>query len=79
MAEAPVLGDRLERVADGVAEVEDAAQPALALVLRDDIGLDAARLDDGRHERPSGSRAKTALVLRAQAIEEIAAGDHRRT
>ena len=48
VAEAPVLRDRLERVAGGVAEVQDAARPGFALVGRDDVGLDAARLGDDR-------------------------------
>ena len=69
MAEAAVLRDRFERVADGVAEVEDAAQAALALVLRHDVGLDAARLDDGRHEHRRVAREDRLGVAR-EAIEE---------
>ena len=42
VGEAPVAGHRLERVADRVAQVQHAPQPALALVLLDDLGLDAA-------------------------------------
>ncbi len=42
VGEAPVAGHRLERVAEGVAEVQDVAQAALALVALDDVGLDPA-------------------------------------
>ena len=75
VAEAPVVGDRLERVPDGVPEVEDAAQPALALVLGDHVGLDAARLDDGRHQHGRLPR-QHGLRLARQQVEEVAAGDH---
>jgi hypothetical protein len=48
MAEAAVAGDRFERVADGVSEVQDAAQAPFALVGHDHIGLDAAAIgNDG--------------------------------
>ena len=42
VAEAPVLRDRLERVADRVAEIERRRRPGLALVRRDDRRLDPA-------------------------------------
>ena len=44
VAEAPVLRDRLERVAGGVAEVQRAPQARFALVLLDDRRLDPAGL-----------------------------------
>ena len=37
-----VAADRFQRVAEGVAEVEDGAQPALGFVLAHDAGLDLA-------------------------------------
>ena len=41
-----ITRDGLERVADGVAVVQNSAQPALALVLRDDLGFDLATAGD---------------------------------
>ena len=65
VTEAAVLGDRFERVAGGVAEVEDAARPGFALVGGDDLALDAARLGDDRRQRLRIARAKIALRSRA--------------
>ena len=42
VAEAPVLRHRLERMADGVAEVQRPPRPGFALVLLDDRRLDPA-------------------------------------
>ena len=74
--EAPVLRHRLERVADGVAVVEDAAQPAFALVLRDDVGLDPARLDDRRREHRRVAGEDRLGVARARRSNSVAARDH---
>jgi len=41
-----ITRDGLERVADGMPIVQNSAQPALALVLRDDLGLDLATVGD---------------------------------
>ena len=65
VAEAAVLGHRFERVAGGVAEVQDPPRPGFAFVGGDDVGLDAARLGDDRRQRPRASRAKIALRSRA--------------
>src|SRR5262249_801777 len=47
MGEATVTRDRFEGMAEGVAQVQDAPQPGLALVLLDDLRLDAAGRGDG--------------------------------
>ena len=49
--EAAVVRDRLEGVAERVAEIEDAAQPGLVLVDRDHVRLDARAGDDDRQQR----------------------------
>src|SRR5260221_6450697 len=49
--EAPVAGGRLERVPDGVAQVEKRARAALALVARDDARLEPHRAFDQRRQR----------------------------
>ena len=65
----------LERVAHRVPEVEDAAQPAFALVFGHDLRLDAARLDDRRQQHVGIFREDLFRVTR-DAIEQLAAGDH---
>ena len=48
VAVAAVFGDRFERVAGGMAEVQDPARAGFPLVGGDDVGLDPARLGDDR-------------------------------
>ena len=55
--------------------VEDAAQPALALVLRHDVRLDAARFDDCRREHRRIA-IEHGLRLARQQFEQAAARDH---
>ena len=68
MREAAVAGDRLERVADRVAEVQHAAQPALALVLLHHLGLDpAGRGDRVLHRHPvPAAQARRGLADRGE-------------
>ena len=77
MAEAPVLRDRLERVADGVAEVQDAPQAGLALVRSTTTSaLMRQRLGDDRQRAPPASRAKIAVGARATRSNSARLGDH---
>ena len=52
VAVAGVAGDRLDRVGHGVAEVEDLAAAAVALVLRHDRQLGPGAREDDRRRRP---------------------------
>ena len=64
MAVAPVAGRRLDRVADGVAEVEHVAQAGVALVGGDDLALVAGAGEDdvvelGRSRAPRSPRTRS--------------------
>ena len=48
----PVLGDGLERMADGVAVVEYGAQSPFAFILLNDLGLDLATASDNVSQLP---------------------------
>src|SRR5215208_1940031 len=62
-------------MAHGVPEVEDAAQATFALVLRHNVGLDAARFDNGRTEH-SGITGEDGFRLAPDPLEQAAARDH---
>ncbi len=59
----------LDGVADGVAEIEDAPQPALALVLLNDLGLDPAAGQDGVLDS-GGLEGQDLLPLRLKESEK---------
>src|SRR5207245_10598087 len=65
---------RLDRMAEGMAEVEDGAQPAFALVLADDGGLDLARALDRVRQRGLVARHQRTNVL-FDPVEEGRVGD----
>ena len=59
---------RLDRVAEGVAEIEDRAQARLALVAGDDVGLDSQRALAPRAPAPAcRARASAAMLASIQA------------
>ena len=58
-----VADARLDRVAEGVAEIEDGAQAALALVLAHDVGLDFAGARDRMRQRGRVARQQLVDVL----------------
>jgi hypothetical protein len=64
-----VARGRFDRMAEGMAEVEQRRATRLALVLGDDLGLDLARAPDGMRER--GRVAPQQLVgVRLDPVEE---------
>ena len=75
VSEPTVLGNRLERVSGGVAEVEDAAQARFLLVLRDHVRLDPARLGDDRGQHLGFTIEDRAMLLRDTFEERGAGGD----
>ena len=64
-----VAGRGLDRVAEGVAEVEQRAPPVLALVRRDDLGLDLAGARTACVSA-AGSRASSVVDIRLEPVEE---------
>jgi hypothetical protein len=58
-----------DRVAEGMAEIEQRRDPGLALVLGDDLGLDLAGAAGSRARAPRG-RAAAAAALRLDPVEE---------
>ncbi len=73
VAIAAVAARRLDRVADGVAEVEHRAQPRVVLVGGDDVELRPRAVEDERGDRRGVDR-----VERPDPVPERAAGDQRR-
>ena len=67
----------LDRVAEGVAEIEERARPLLALVRRDDRGLDLAGAPDRLGQR-RGLAREHARAVRLQPAEEGGVRDERR-
>ena len=65
---------RLDRVAERVAEIQDRAQPVLALVDGDDLRLDLARAAHGVHHRGVLAREQRADV-RFEPVEERRVAD----
>ena len=65
-------GRRLERVAEGVAEIEQRALAGLALVARDDRGLGAAAHGDGVLARAPVPPANTSRQLASSQAKNAA-------
>jgi hypothetical protein len=72
---AAVFRRGLERVSNGMAEIEDAAQPAFAFVGGDDARLDAARLHD-RRQQHIGVASEDAFGFAGDAFEQFPARNH---
>src|SRR5213076_2212762 len=68
-----VLGYGFDRMAGGMAKVQNAPRPRLALVGGDDRGLDTARFGDDRRERRGIARENRGAIA-GDAIEEPGAG-----
>ena len=69
-----VAGSRLDRVAEGVAEVQQRAAPVLALVLGDDRGLDLAGAPDRVGERRRvAARAAPSMLASSQSKKPASA------
>ena len=74
VTEAAVLRHRLDRVPGGVAEIQQAPQAALPLVLRDDVGLDAARRRDDGDERV-GLAGEDGVEVPVDPVEQVPVRD----
>src|SRR5262245_341872 len=75
MFQTAISGDSFERMSDGVAEIEDAAQTRFAFIGRDDFGLDLATARDHSGERHTIERIDPFEIVLDQG-EQLRVADH---
>ena len=75
MQECLVVGFGFERMANGVAEVQDAPQPALTFILGDDFSLNAHAFCDEPFQR-SGIALQDALAILFHVAEDFSIANH---